>query len=178
MILLLNKIDLLSRGSLLPLIELYDKSYPFQAIIPVSALKKDGLDQIQETLLPLIPYGPPFYPPDVVSDQPQRFFVAEIIREKIFLNFHEEIPYSTEVVIDAYTERDRGKDYISAIVYVERTSQKAIIIGKQGSALKRIGSQARKEIEDFLGRSVFLELRVKVAENWRKSEHKLRSMGY
>ncbi len=178
MILLLNKIDLLSRGKLLPLMKLYDQFYPFQAIIPISALQNDGLDQLQKELLPLIPYGPPFYPPDVVSDQPERFFVAEIIREKIFLNFHEEIPYSTEVVIETYTERPRGKDFISAIIYVERTSQKAILIGKQGLALKRIGSQARKEIEDFLGRSVFLELRVKVAENWRKSEHKLRTMGY
>lgn len=177
-ILLLNKIDLIPKSNILTLIENYDKILSPQVIIPISALKEDGLDRIDEEIIPLIPLSPPYYPPDVITDQPERFFVAELIREKIFFKFQQEIPYSTEVTIEQFEERKKGKDYIYAVINVERKSQKGILIGKKGEALKAIGAAARKDIEAMLGREVFLELRVKVSENWRKNELKLRRMGY
>ncbi len=177
-ILVLNKIDLLEKAQLLPLIETYHSFYNFDAIIPVSALKSDGLDDLKDSLIKLIPYSPPFYPPDVITDQPERFFVGELIREKIFRLFYQEVPYSTEVVIEEFKERGKGKDYISATIIVERRSQKGILIGKNGEALKKIGSSARREIEEFLGREVFLELRVKVQEDWRKNDSKLHRLGF
>ncbi|HNJ71884.1 MAG TPA: GTPase Era, partial [bacterium] len=122
--------------------------------------------------------NPPFYPPDALTEQPERFFVAEIIREKIFLHYTQEVPYSTEVIIEEFKERERGKDLIRAIIIVERDSQKAILIGKKGEALKRIGETARKDIEAFLDRQVFLELWVKVKEEWRSNDAMLRSLGY
>jgi len=114
----------------------------------------------------------------VLTEQPERFFVAEFIREQIFLHFHEEIPYSTEVQIEEFREREKGKDLIHAVIYVERESQKGIIIGKKGSSLKNIGMKARKVIENFLDREVYLELRVKVSKNWRKSENQIKRFGY
>lgn len=177
-LLILNKIDLLPKQDILPLMELYANWSRFQAIIPISALNQDGLTELKKELARQIPFSPPYYPPDILSDQPERFFVAEIIREKIFYLFQEEIPYSTEVVVEEFKERSNKLDYIYAVIYVERSSQKGILIGKQGQALKKIGTQARKDIEKFLGRRVFLELRVKVDENWRKSGAKLKRMGY
>ncbi len=177
-LLLLNKVDLINKQELLPLIDLYKDFYPFQEIIPISALNRDGVDKVEEEIVQRLPNHPPFYPPDILSDQPERFFVAEIIREKIFERFFQEVPYSTEVVVEEFKERPAGKDYIYAIIYVERPTQKGIIIGKKGEALKRIGEAARKEIEEFLGRKVFLELRVKVNENWRYDERKLKRLGY
>ncbi len=177
-LLILNKIDLLPKQEILPLIELYAKWFRFQAIIPISALHQDGLDELKTELAKQIPFSPPYYPPDMLSDQPERFFVAEIIREKIFYLFQEEIPYSTEVVVEEFKERSAKLDYIYAVIYVERSSQKGILIGKQGQALKKIGMLARKDIEQFLGRKVFLELRVKVNENWRRDGGKLKRMGY
>lgn len=177
-LLLLNKVDLINKQELLPLIDLYKDFYPFQEIIPISALNRDGVDKVEEEIVQRLPNHPPFYPPDILSDQPERFFVAEIIREKIFERFFQEVPYSTEVVVEEFKERPSGKDYIYAIIYVERPTQKGIIIGKKGEALKRIGEAARKEIEEFLGRKVFLELRVKVNENWRYDERKLKRLGY
>ncbi len=177
-ILVLNKIDLISKADLLPLIDTYQKFYKFEAIIPISALNSDGLDPLKSALEQQIPLSPPFYPPDVITDQPERFFVAELIREKIFRLFYQEIPYSTEVVIEEFKERKKGKDFISALVIVERRSQKGILIGKDGTSLKKIGSLARREIEEFLGRPVFLELRVKVQEDWRKNDAKLRRLGF
>ncbi len=177
-ILLLNKVDLIHKQDLLPLIDVYKEFYPFEEIIPISALEQDGVDKVEAEIVKRLPEHPPFYPVDVLSDQPERFFVAEIIREKIFERFFQEVPYSTEVVVEEFKERPSGKDYIYAIIYVERPSQKGIIIGKKGEALKKIGEAARQEIEAFLGRKVFLELRVKVNENWRFDERKLKRLGY
>ncbi|NOX89136.1 MAG: GTPase Era [Calditrichaeota bacterium] len=177
-ILLLNKIDLINRQNVLPLIDTYKEFYSFEEIIPISALGRDGVDKVEEEIVKRLPLHPPFYPPDVLSDQPERFFVAEIIREKIFERFYQEVPYSTEVVVEEFKERPSKKDYIYAVIYVERPSQKGIIIGKKGEALKKIGETARREIEEFLGKEVFLELRVKVNENWRFDERKLKRLGY
>ena len=177
-ILVLNKIDLLPKPELLPLIERYEKFYAFKGIIPISALKEDGLKSLKEVLTGLMPYSAPYYPPDAITDQPERFFVAELIRERIFRTFYQEIPYSTEVFIEDFQERKKGKDYISATIIVEKKSQKGILIGKGGEALKKIGSDARREIEKFLQREVFLELRIKVQEDWRKSDLKLRQLGF
>ncbi|GAB4536631.1 MAG: GTPase Era [Thermodesulfovibrionia bacterium] len=177
-ILLLNKIDLIQKDSLLPLIDRYNKVYPFDAIIPISAIKGDGLERVVNELTRLLPEGHPYYPTDYITPTEERFFVSEIIREKVFLLYGEEVPYSIHVEIEEFKERQKGKDYIRAIIYVERESQKGILIGKGGEALKRVGKEARQEIEGFLGRPVFLELFVKVSENWRKKEARLREFGY
>jgi GTP-binding protein Era len=177
-ILLLNKIDLIKKELLLEMIDRHRKAYPFDAIIPISALKNDGLDRVIKETVNLLPEGPPYYPSDYITPEQERFFVAEIIREKIFLRYGEEIPYSTHVEIQEFRERERGKNYISAVIYVEKDSQKGILIGKGGQALRRIGMEARQEIEGFLGRPVFLELFVKVSEDWRKRKTRLRELGY
>ncbi len=178
LLLILNKIDLMPKRELLKLIATYHNFYPFKEIIPVSALNADGIDQVQEALVKLLPFSPPYYPPDMLTDQPERFFIAEIIREKIFKRFFQEVPYSTEVVVEDFKERKKGKDYIYAVIMVERKTQKGILIGKGGEALKKIGGEARRDIQDLLGREVFLELRVKVNEDWRKKDFKLRRLGY
>lgn len=177
-ILLLNKIDLIKKDSILPIIEGYNKAYTFEAIIPISALKNDGTDRVVDEIVRLLPEGHPYYPTDYITPVEERFFVSEIIREKVFLLYGEEIPYSTHVEIEEFKEREKGKDYIRAIVYVERDSQKGILIGKGGEALKRVGREARMEIEAFLGRPVFLELFVKVSEDWRKKQIRLKEFGY
>lgn len=177
-LLLLNKIDLLPKSKLLTLIDKYQNHYPFKAIIPISALNSDGIDLLEKELLKQLPLSPPYYPPDLLTDQPERFFIAEIIREKIFERFYQEVPYSTEVVVEEFKERSKGKDYIYAVIMVERKTQKGILIGKGGEMLKKIGAEARKDIQEFLGRDVFLELRVKVNEDWRKKDFKLRKLGY
>lgn len=178
LILTINKIDLIEKEKLLPIIDDYTKTFKLTSIIPISALKADGLDRLKQLIIEVLPGGIPFYPPEMITDRPERFFVAEIIREKIFQKYGEEIPYSTSVVIEEFKERDYGKDYIRAVIYVERTSQRGIIIGKQGAALKKIGQIAREEIELFLGRAVYLELFVKVKEKWRQQERALRELGY
>ncbi|MGB9772896.1 MAG: GTPase Era [Bacteroidota bacterium] len=177
-LLLLNKIDLIRKGELLPMIDAFIKVYPFSEIIPISALRADGVDDLREALLQFLPEGPPFYPPDIVSGQTERFFVSEIIREKIFQKFRQEIPYSTAVQVVEFREREKGKDFISAEIYVERDSQKAILIGKEGKALREVGLDARREIEEFLGRQVYLELHVKVREKWRDNDAWLKRLGY
>lgn len=177
-ILLLNKIDLINKNELLILTDNYNKFFPFKAIIPISAIKQDGVDNLEDEIIKYLPLSPPYYPQDILTDHPERFFVSELIREKIFEKFFHEIPYSTEVVIEEYKERSKGKDYINAVIWVERKTQKGILIGKGGEAIRSIGASARKEIEEFLGRKVFLELRVKVNENWRKDSNKLKRLGY
>ncbi|RMH83535.1 MAG: GTPase Era [Calditrichaeota bacterium] len=177
-ILALNKVDLVRKDTLLPLIDQFARGFPFKAIVPISALKNDGLDRLLKEIVACLPQNPPYYPEDYISDQQERFFVAEIIREKVFLLYGEEIPYSTHVEIEEFKEREEGKDYIRAVIYVERPTQKRILIGKEGRALKRVGQLAREEIEMFLGRPVFLELFVKVMEGWRKKEARLRRLGY
>jgi GTP-binding protein Era len=176
--LVINKIDLVRRAELLPMIDRFSKLPVFREIIPVSALKGENVDDLKSTLIEYLPVGRPYFPSDAITDQPEKFFVAEIIREKIFEGYRDEIPYSTEVAVVEFKERDGKKDFISAEVFVERESQKGILIGKGGAALKEIGELARIKIEDFLGREVFLELRVKVRENWRKDERWLKRLGY
>jgi GTP-binding protein Era len=173
----INKIDLVSHSQLLPLIDSI-KEYRVADIIPVSALFGEGIEELKTVLFRLLPEGPFLYPEENMSDAPERFFVAEIIRERIFETFKNEIPYSTCVVIDEFKERDKGKDYIKALIYVERPSQRQILIGKKGAALKNVGKEARKGIEEFLGRSVYLELWVKIKEKWRKNKKFLKEIGY
>jgi len=177
-ILLLNKIDLIDKSAILNLIDLYNKTFPFKAIIPISALKEDGINKLEQEITKFLPFSPPYYPLDILTDHPERFFVSELIREKVFERFFHEITYATEVAIEEYRERTKGKDYISAVILVERKSQKGILIGKSGEAIRSIGAAARKEIEQFLDRKIFLELRVKVNENWRKDAKKLKQLGY
>ena len=178
-ILVINKIDLLPKPSLLPLIEHFKSVFPFREIVPISALKDDGIDRLKDVLIRCLPDSPPLYPPEEVTDRPERFFVAEIIREKIFQLYGEEIPYSTAVAIEEFTERKRpAKDYIRAAVLVERDSQKGVLIGKGGLALKRLGQRVREDVEQFLGREVYLELQVLVREKWRKKDSILRDLGY
>jgi GTP-binding protein Era len=177
-ILIINKIDLYPTKYILPLLRGYADLYPFHQMIPISALKKDGLAELEREMKELLPRHPPFYDPELVTEQPERFFVAEFIREQIFLHFQEEIPYSTEVQIEEFRERENGKDLIQAVIYVERDSQKGIIIGKKGLAVKEIGMKSRQVIENFLDREVYLELRVKVSKNWRKSDQQLKRFGY
>ena len=176
-IIVINKIDLVAKSELLPLIEKY-KNMSAREIIPVSALNGEGVDDLKGVIFKYLPEGEFIYPKDDISDAPERFFVADLIREKIFEIFKKEIPYASCVLIDDFKEREKGKDYIRAVIYVERQSQKAIIIGKQGAALKEVGEKARREIENFLGKPVFLELWVKVKEKWRKNKKFLKELGY
>lgn len=178
-ILLMNKIDLVkNKKDLLPYMSTYAALYPFKTIIPISAEKNDGMDLIVKELIPAMPFSPPYYPTDYISDQQERFFVAEIIREKIFKLFKQEVPYSCHVEIEAFQERPGEKDYIRAAVITERSTQKSILIGKQGESLKKVGEYAREDIERFLDRPVYLELFVKVTQDWRKKDQQLRDMGY
>jgi GTP-binding protein Era len=178
-LLVLNKMDLIRQEDALSLVESYINQRSFDAVIPVSAKKGRNLNVLMSEIKARIPEGPPYYPPDMISEYPERFFVAELIRERIFEMYREEIPYSTQVNIVAYEERTDGrKDLIDAEIVVERPTQKSIIIGKKGEGIKRIGTTARKEIEAWLGRPVFLRLFVKVRENWRNQDGFLRSYGY
>jgi GTPase len=176
--LVLSKTDLVPPADLPRLIEAGGKAYPFKDVLPVSALKSDGIDRLVSTLVQALPEHGPYYPLDIVSEHSQRFFVSEIIREKIFLKCREEIPYSTTVDIVEFKEREEGKWFISADVVVERDSQKGILIGNKGHMMKEIGQQARKDIESFLEHSVFLELHVKVRAQWREKDEWLKRLGY
>jgi GTPase len=176
--LVLNKVDLVDKRSLLPVIDFYSRKFPFQEIFPISALKNEATGDLVSAALRVLPEHPPYYPLDIVSEQNQRFFVSEIIREKIFLRTQEEIPYSTTVDIVDFKEREAGKWFVSADIYVERESQKGILIGKKGAMLKEIGLLARKEVERFLEHPVYLELHVKVRENWRGDKTWLARLGY
>jgi len=166
-ILAINKIDTVHKNALLPIMDMYSKLYDFAAYVPISALKNDGLDILLEEIKKHLPEGEPFYPTDQLTDKPLRFIVAEIIREKIFLHYRQEIPYSTAVKVEEFREGD--PIYIRAVIFVERESQKGILIGKGGQALKRVGTEARKEIEAILGKKVYLELWVKVKKDWREN---------
>lgn len=177
-VLILNKIDLIEKQKLLPMIELYQKWYSFDDIVPISATKKTGLDELKTVIEKNLPLSPPFYAKDILTDQPERFFVGELIREQIFRSFHEEIPYSTEVLIKEFKERSKGKDYIEAVIYVERDSQKGILIGNKGQKLKELGKLSRSVIESFLDRKIYLELVVRVAPSWRRDTNKLKFLGY
>ena len=174
----LNKIDLVSEKKLRPIIDRYRAMFQWRDIIPVSALKGLGTARLLELISGQLPVHPPFFPTDQVSDYPEKFFVGEIIRQKIFELYKEEIPYSTSVDILEYSEREGRKDLIRAEIIVERESQKAILIGKKGRAMKEIGEKSRFDIEEFLGRQIFLELFVKVRANWRNDRNWLKRFGY
>jgi len=177
-LLVINKSDTVKKGDILPIIDFYSKAFPFKEILPISALTLDGTAELLEEIIRLLPQHPPFYPLDIVSEASERFFVAEIIREKIFMKYKEEVPYSTTVDIVEFKEREAGKTFISADIYVERDSQKGILIGKQGGALKEIGRMARTDIEKFLQHPVFLEMHVKVRPDWRRDDTWLARLGY
>lgn len=174
--LLLNKIDRVQKRNLLPVMERYSKLGSFEEVIPVSALTGEGVDLLLSQIFKYLPEGPMFYPEDQITDQPERAIAAEMIREKLILATEEEMPYSTAVVIDRFDEEERiNRIYCS--IYVERDSQKAIVIGKGGQRLKGIGTEARKELEAFFDRKIFLDLHVKVKKHWRDDEETLRSLG-
>jgi GTP-binding protein Era len=177
-LLLINKVDL-GKGS-----QVYDKIKYWKEllpnvtdILPVSAKSGENVDKILETVKAMMPVHPPFFPQDEFTDRTERFFASEIIREKIFMNYSEEIPYSAEVAINSFKD-EPDIIRISAEIYVERDTQKGIIIGKGGSSLKKVGTEARKDMESFFGKKVFLETHVKVADNWRKEKNRLRQFGY
>ena len=178
-ILVLNKIDLVKKPDLLAIMDKWAKEYPFEAIIPVSAISGNQIDELVEAMEPLLPEGPPYYPEDTVTDMPERFIAAEMIREKVFRLTGQEIPYSTAVTITSFSEEKNGVLVkIHATIHVERVSQKGMIIGKNGSKLKMIGTEARKEIEQMVGAKVYLKLFVRVHKNWSKDTKALRRLGY
>ncbi|MCB9188218.1 MAG: GTPase Era [Flavobacteriales bacterium] len=175
---LVNKVDLSTdEEKLLQAIENWKKLIPRAEILPISALHGFSTDFIFPKLLELLPESPPFFPKDELTDKPMRFFVSEIIREKIFENYTKEVPYSTEVEVELYKEKPNIVE-IRAIIYVSRSSQKPIIIGQQGAKLKKVGTEARKDLEQFIGSKVFLDLYVKVDKDWRDKETELRKFGY
>ena len=173
----INKIDLTTQETLENLVAFWQNQLPEAEIFPISAQERFGVAQLFDAIKNALPVGPPFFPKDQLTDKSERFFVNEIIREKILLNYDKEIPYSVEVEVESFHEEEKIVR-ISAVIYVERESQKGIIIGKAGSALKRVGSQARKDIEDFLQKKVFLQLFVKVDKDWRSNVSRLRHYGY
>lgn len=177
-VLLINKIDLAKGSQVQDKIEYWKQSLPnIREIIPVSAKTGDNVTRILGLIKAQLPDHPPFFPRDEFTDRSERFFASEILREKIFLNYEEEIPYSCEVAINSFKDE---KDIlrISAEIFVERDTQKGIVIGKAGSSLKKVGTEARKDMEAFFGKKVFLETHVKVAGNWRKEKNRLRQFGY
>ncbi|HJB85243.1 MAG TPA: GTPase Era [Candidatus Alistipes merdigallinarum] len=176
-LLVINKIDLTTPDQLESLVGEWQKALPEAEIIPVSALNNFNIGGLFDRILAALPEGEPYYPKDALTDKTLRFFASEIVREKILLNYEKEIPYCVEVAIDEYHE-EPAIDRISATIYVARESQKAILIGHKGSKLKKVGTEAREELERFLGKKVFLKLFVKVNENWRNDDRQLRRFGY
>jgi GTP-binding protein Era len=174
---LINKIDLSDQEAVMARIAYWQEQLPNAIIYPISALHGFNLEPIWEKILELIPESPPYYDKDEISDRPMRFFVSEIVREKIFLNCDKEIPYSCQVEIEEYKE-EANITRIRALIIVERDSQRGILIGKGGDMIKRIGWDARKEIEKFIGQKVFLETYVKVDKDWRTTDSKLKKYGY
>ncbi len=189
-LLVVNKIDRVAKPLLLPLIDLYQKQFPFVEVLPISAQKGEGLDELFASVLSYLPEGPPMYDEDVLTDQAERMLVAEYVREQVLRHCRQEIPYSAAVVVDYFdeSERERQEDKptqglsglvrIEASIFVERDSQKAIIIGKRGQMLKTIGTEARKAVERLLGTHVFLSLRVRVESRWSERADALRKLGY
>ena len=175
-ILLLNKIDRIDKKELLPIMDRYSRLASFEEIVPISALTGENVEEAIKQVFLRLPEGPMFFPTDQISDQPERAIAAEMIREKLIILTEEEMPYSTAVVIDRFEEGEK-LHRIFASIFVERDSQKAIVIGKGGQKLKEIGTQARKDLEGFFGRKIFLELHVKVRKNWRDDEETLKSLG-
>lgn len=177
-LLVINKIDLLKGNSDLDaIVARWRERLPQAEVFPTSATERFNVDNLMRRIVELLPAGEPYFGKDALTDKPARFFVTEIIREKILLDYDKEIPYSTEVIVEKFEEKDNAI-HIMAVIYVERDSQKGILIGKGGSMLKKVGTQARHDIEKFFGKSVYLEMFVKVEPNWRNRENKLRQFGY
>jgi GTPase len=176
-IVVINKTDLVPPEETQRLMAEWQERLPAARIMAVSALKKTGVRELFDAIVEQLPEGPVYYPDDALTDRPERFFVTEIIREKIFLNYSKEVPYSCEVVIDSFKEAE-DMVRINAIIYVMRESQKGILIGHKGESLKRVGIQARLDVEKFLGKKVFLGLQIKVADDWRNSDRALKRFGY
>ncbi len=177
-LLVINKIDLLKgQAQLESIVSHWKELLPNAEVFPTSALEHFNVQSIMARIVELLPESAPYFGKDALTDKPARFFVTEIIREKILLNYQKEVPYSTEVIVEKFDEKE-GAIHIMAVIYVERDSQKGILIGKGGAMLKKVGIQARKDIETFFDKSVYLELFVKVEPNWRNRENKLRAFGY
>ena len=177
-ILLLNKIDLSDQQTVLNLAQMWQQELPNAKILPISATEKFNVVPIFDMILDQLPEGPAFFPKDELTDRNERFFVQEIIREKILLFYQKEIPYSVEIEVETFKNDDKKLLSIQAVIYVNRETQKGIIIGHQGKAIKKVGTEARKDIEEFFGKKVFLELYVKVSPDWRETDTKLRNFGY
>lgn len=174
---LINKIDLSTQEDVMNQMKHWSSVFEGSEVVPISALNQFNLEKVMQSIVELLPENPPYFPKDELTDKHMRFFVAEIIREKILLNFKQEIPYSVEVVVDQYKEEE-NITRIFAYIYVARESQKMIILGKQGRAIKKLGTDARMDIEKFIGQKVFLELTVKVLKDWRDNEKQLKRLGY
>ncbi|MFZ6052938.1 GTPase Era [Halocola ammonii] len=174
---LVNKADMGTQDEVADRVEYWRKRLPNAQVAPISALHKFNLDMVLEKIKSLLPENPPFFPKDELTDRPMRFFMSEIIREKILLLYKQEIPYASEVLIEEFKEEEKIIR-ISAVIIVNRDSQKGILIGKKGSMLKRVGTEARKDMEVFLEKKVFLQLYVKVDKDWRENENKLKKYGY
>ena len=177
-ILAINKIDTIDKTKLLPVILNYSNAYPFEAVVPVSALTGEGLDELMDELEKHAEEGPQLFPDDMITDQPERQICAELVREKLLNCLDKEVPHGTAVEITRFHERDDGVIEIDATIYCEKDSHKGIIIGKHGAMLKKVGEQARTDMEEFLGTKVFLQTWVKVKENWRDSANLLRNFGF
>ena len=177
-LLVINKIDLLKgNDDLIRIIDQWKQLLPSAEVFPTSALENFNVDNIMKRIVELLPESPPYFGKDALTDRSSRFFVTEIVREKILLTYDKEVPYATQVIVEKFDESDTAI-HIMAVIYVERDSQKGIIIGHQGKMLKRVGTEARKDIEKFFEKKVFLELYVKVEKDWRNQENKLRAFGY
>lgn len=176
-ILALNKVDLIAKARLLPMIESYQQAHPFVEIVPISAVDGTNVDVLERLFLQYLPEGEPMYPADYVTDQPERFMVAEIVREQVLQLTHDELPFSTAVVIDQFDESEPRLAKIYATILVDRESQKPIVVGRAGAMIKAIGTAARLELERFLGRKVYLDLHVKVKSEWRDNERFLDELG-
>ena len=176
-LLLINKIDLSNQEALTKIVESWHDLLPKAEIIPISATARFNIDAVMKRIKDLLPDSPPYFDKDQWTDKPARFFVTEIIREKILLYYDKEIPYAVEVVVEQFKE-DEKSIHINVVIYVERESQKGIIIGKQGKALKKVATEARKSLEKFFGKSIYLETFVKVDKDWRSSDKELKNFGY
>jgi len=177
-IILINKVDLVDKLKVLPLIDTISKMGTFKEIIPVSAEKGDNMDVLLKKIIENLPYGPKYFPDDQITDKNERFIVAELIREKVLILSHEEIPHSVAVLVEEFKERTKSLIYIRATVFVEKLSQKKIIVGHKGQMLKKIGEKARKDMQAFFNKRIYLDLWVKVYENWRKDAQALRMLEY
>lgn len=178
-ILALNKIDLVEKSSLLEIIDRWSNRYPFRGVVPISAKESIQIDELLQAMAAALPPGPPYFPPDILTDVSERFLAAELIREQVLRLTGEEIPYATAVTVDSFKEKNRDKLVkIEATIHLERDSQKGIVIGKKGGKLKQIGIQSRQQIERMLGTKVYLKLFVRVQKNWRKDTKAIRRFGY